>query len=205
VRPASPSGLRSAEQVGLKRQVIGALQQDARQLGAPNAAPHGVRTILGRPNTGAVRAPASSKGGLIETHIRNRVGAVRRARGKLIDAPAAIGRPGGSPTAGRRPVQAARPALGDHPMRSSLLATAAILATASTAAATDLMVAVIEDGAGHVTGHEQATGHDACVTLIEALRKGPVILTLRNPFAKGRVIEARCILPDGSSLYWPIS
>jgi len=79
----------------------------------------------------------------------------------------------------------------------------ATLTSAARADQTDLMMVVIENDNGHRTVHEQAVSHNTCSVLLEELRKAPVVLTLRNPYAKGRVIEAHCVLPDGSMLHWP--
>jgi hypothetical protein len=79
----------------------------------------------------------------------------------------------------------------------------ATLTSAALADQTDVMVVVIESDNGRLSTHKQAASHNACSVLLEELRKTPVLLTLRNPYAKGRVVEAHCVLPDGSRLDWP--
>jgi hypothetical protein len=78
----------------------------------------------------------------------------------------------------------------------------ATLTSAARPDQTDVMVVVLNDG-GHRSLHHQTVSHDTCSILLESLSKVPVALTLRNPDAKGRVIDASCILPDGSMLHWP--
>jgi hypothetical protein len=87
----------------------------------------------------------------------------------------------------------------------------------SAAANTDVMLVVLEGGDWEKTNkefkkwipvgtksiHHQPTAHEDCVALLDRLQKGPVILTLRNPTAMGRVISAYCILPSGSMMKWP--
>jgi hypothetical protein len=94
-------------------------------------------------------------------------------------------------------------------IRKMLLGTAAAVALVMNGPAmadqTDLMLVVIESDSGHRTVHDQAASHNSCSVFLEELRKAPVVLTLRNPNAKGRVVEARCILPDGSMLNWPVN
>jgi hypothetical protein len=51
--------------------------------------------------------------------------------------------------------------------------------------------------------HHQPTDHEACIDLLDRLTKGPVVPTLKNPTATGRVINAYCVLPSGSIMKWP--
>lgn len=90
-------------------------------------------------------------------------------------------------------------------MKSLLVAVSmtAIVIPLAHADQTDSMVVVLKDSNGHVAVRKQAAPHSTCVTLLEVLRKEPVVLTLLDPYAKGRVIEAYCVLPDGSLLKWP--
>jgi hypothetical protein len=67
------------------------------------------------------------------------------------------------------------------------------------------MLVLIESDSGHRTLHKQAVSHNMCSVLLDRLRKTSVVLTLRDPYAKGRVVEAHCVLPDGSILHWPTS
>ena len=89
--------------------------------------------------------------------------------------------------------------------------------TGSAVAKTDVLVVVLEEGdwektnkevknwiaVGKKSIHHQPTEHEDCVVLLDRLEKGPVILTLRNPTAMGRVIAGFCILPSGSIIKWP--
>jgi hypothetical protein len=98
---------------------------------------------------------------------------------------------------------------------ASLLILTALIGSAI--AKTDVMMVFLEDGDWEKTNketkkwiptgtkslHHQPTDHEDCVDLLDRLKKGPVILTLRNPTATGRVIEAFCILPSGSIMKWP--
>lgn len=100
-----------------------------------------------------------------------------------------------------------------------LLASLLILTvlTGGAVAKTDVMLVVLEDGdwektkkefkqwipTGKKSLHHELTDHEDCVDLLDRLQKGPVILTLRNPTATGRVIYAYCILPSGSIMKWP--
>jgi hypothetical protein len=68
---------------------------------------------------------------------------------------------------------------------------------------TDLMLVQIKNDKGQLSLHNQAVSHNSCSVLLEELRKTTVILTMRNPYAKGSVVEAHCFLPDGSRLSWP--
>jgi hypothetical protein len=87
----------------------------------------------------------------------------------------------------------------------------------SAVAKTDVMVVYLEEGdwektnkevkrwilIGRKSLHHQPTDHEDCVDLLDRLNKTSVILTLRNPTAMGRVINAYCILPTGSIMKWP--
>jgi hypothetical protein len=65
----------------------------------------------------------------------------------------------------------------------------------------DLMAITLE---GEDAFHYQAANHESCMTLIHELADGqPVMLTMRNPYVKGKVLQAHCILPDGSHVDWP--
>jgi hypothetical protein len=98
---------------------------------------------------------------------------------------------------------------------AGLLILTALLGSA--VAKTDVMIVFLEDGdwektnkeikkwipTGKKSLHHQSTDHEDCVDLLDRLKKGSVILTLRNPTAMGRVIHAYCILPSGSTMKWP--
>jgi hypothetical protein len=98
---------------------------------------------------------------------------------------------------------------------AGLLILTALLGSA--VAKTDVMIVFLEDGDWEKTNkeikkwiptgtkslHHQSTDHEDCVDLLDRLKKGSVILTLRNPTAMGRVIHAYCILPSGSTMKWP--
>jgi hypothetical protein len=98
---------------------------------------------------------------------------------------------------------------------TSLVILTAIIGSA--VAKTDVMIVLLEEGdwektnkefkkwipVGRQSLHHQPTDHDDCVSLLDRLKHGPVILTLRNSTATGRVIHAYCVLPTGSIMKWP--
>jgi len=73
------------------------------------------------------------------------------------------------------------------------------------ARATEVLIAVMNDEAGKTTIHQVNLKDTYCVTLInkfkeQAKNSNPISLTLPNPDFTGTVIEAYCIMPDGSRL-----
>jgi hypothetical protein len=69
---------------------------------------------------------------------------------------------------------------------------------------TDLMMVRLEGDDNN--WHQQAAAHESCLMLINQLTDGrQIMLTMRNPYIKGKVLEALCILPDGSRIDWPVS
>ena len=91
-------------------------------------------------------------------------------------------------------------------MKTTLIVSAAamlITGAVTTAASADVMIVEMPTANNGIAMHIQTVSHDACMALLEKVRKIPVLLTLRNPYVKGFVLTAHCVLPDGSMLDWP--
>jgi hypothetical protein len=94
-------------------------------------------------------------------------------------------------------------------MTKKLLATVAVLGGlmtyANAALSAEILFAVMSDEAGKVAVHTVNLKDGYCVALvkkfIEDAKKGttPITLTLPNPTFTGTVIEAYCVMPDGST------
>jgi hypothetical protein len=89
-------------------------------------------------------------------------------------------------------------------IRKLLLGTvAAVLLTISPAAAKDVMVALMDNGRGAQEVHYQLVEHESCLTVRSALKTlqkqhQKMQLTFVDPPFSGYVLEASCILPDGT-------
>jgi hypothetical protein len=90
-------------------------------------------------------------------------------------------------------------------MRKMLLAGVAALSvlSASAAHAAEILIAAMIDNHGKTSGHQVTLKDTFCVILvnrfIEQAKNGqPVLLTLPEPDFTGRVLEAYCVMPDGS-------
>jgi hypothetical protein len=71
------------------------------------------------------------------------------------------------------------------------------------AQATEVLIAAMVDDHGLTSGHQVNLKDTFCVSLvnrfIEQAKNGrPVTLTLPEPDFTGRVLEAYCVMPDGS-------
>ena len=88
--------------------------------------------------------------------------------------------------------------------KTLLLAGAALwILYASTAHAAEILIAAMVDSHGITSGHQVNLKDTFCVALvnkfIEQSKTGlPVTLTLPEPDFTGRVLEAYCVMPDGS-------
>jgi hypothetical protein len=68
----------------------------------------------------------------------------------------------------------------------------------------DLLFVVLQDEGGKTSAHDQQTTHDNCTWLLSEFRKAmrantTVTLTFENNPFTGVILDAACILPDGSS------
>jgi hypothetical protein len=90
------------------------------------------------------------------------------------------------------------------PMKRLLLVTVAALFLATgTAHATEILIAAMVDDHGLKTLHQINLKDNFCVGLVnrfaEQSKNGlPVTLTLPEPDFTGRVLEAYCVMPNGS-------
>ena len=71
------------------------------------------------------------------------------------------------------------------------------------ARATEVLIAVMNDDAGKTTIHQVNLKDTYCVALVnkfheDAKNGKPITLTLPNPTFTGIVVEAHCVMPDGS-------
>jgi hypothetical protein len=84
------------------------------------------------------------------------------------------------------------------------IAAAIVAAVIIQARATEILFAVMNDSAGKAAVHTINLKDGYCVALvkkfIEDAKKGttPITLTLPNPTFTGTVMEAHCVMPDGS-------
>src|SRR5215510_10574110 len=90
-------------------------------------------------------------------------------------------------------------------MKKLLLAGVAALSVlgASAAHATEILIAAMVDNHGLQSIHKVSLKDTFCVTLVSRFTEQstnglPVTLTLPEPDFTGRVLEAACIMPDGS-------
>jgi hypothetical protein len=86
---------------------------------------------------------------------------------------------------------------------STLLATAISLLCPMPANAAEVLLAVLQDKEGKTSLHKITLIDGACIQLLTNFREQakndrPIWLTLPQPDFTGMVIEAHCIMPDGS-------
>jgi hypothetical protein len=87
--------------------------------------------------------------------------------------------------------------------RLFLTGVAALFLATGTAHASEILIALMVDDHGLRTVHQVSLKNSFCVTLVnrfvEQSKNGsPVTLTLPEPDFTGRVLEASCVMPDGS-------
>jgi hypothetical protein len=90
-------------------------------------------------------------------------------------------------------------------MKKLLLASiAALFLATGTAHAAEVLITVMQDEAGRHSIHQVSLKDGYCVELVTRFNKQaknglPVTLTLPEPDFTGVVIEAHCVMPDGSA------
>jgi len=84
-----------------------------------------------------------------------------------------------------------------------LTGVAALFLATGTAHAAEILIVAMVDDHGLTSGHQISLKNTFCVTIVNRFTEQaknwlPVTLTLPEPDFTGRVLEAYCVMPDGS-------